>query len=308
MKTLKRLWVISNIIMDVVTFVDAWPERSGDILAKGGKTTPGGAFNVIVAASRLGLETVYGGLIGTGPFGDAITEHLNALGVSSPNPRIADYDTGFDVAIVEKNGERTFITVPGCESWLESRHLAALSIEAGDWVYLSGYNLLSEPTASALQDWTVSLRDNVVLLDPGPLVAEIDLPLLDAVMRHVDIFTLNQREAFLLTGLKDPGLALTALHRRYGAKTAVVVRSGATGAWILDKQHSPRNIPARRVKTTNTTGAGDVHAAALVARMQDVPWEQAVFEANICASLAIERDGPAESPTSSELYAVLRKT
>ncbi len=305
MKKADRLWVISNIMMDVVMFVDQWPEHRGDVLAKQGQATPGGAFNVLAAATRLGLKTIYGGLIGTGPFGDMIVRQLDAMGVIQANDRIPGHDTGFDVAIVEGRGEPTFITALGCESWLDTPHLANLPIQAGDGVYLSGYNLVIQPSASALRNWVPSLHDNFVILDPGPLVADIDPKLLDHVMRYTDVFSLNQREAFLLTGLNDAAAALTALHKRFGDKTAIAVRSGPYGSWIMDYSNRPCNVPTIAVKAVNTMGAGDVHTAALVARMQEVPWEQAVFEANICASLATERKGPAESPTWAELYEYL---
>jgi sugar/nucleoside kinase (ribokinase family) len=306
MKKADRLWVISNIIMDILTFVDDFPERSADILAKHGHATPGGAFNVIAAATKLGMKTIYGGLVGTGPFGDVIMQRLEAMGVTLANNRIPGHDTGFDVAIVEKNGEPTFITALGSESRLDMAHLADLAIRAEDAVYLSGYNLIIQPSASALRTWVPFLRDNLVLLDPGPLVGDIDPTVLARVMHYTDIFSVNQREAFLLTGWEDPLESLTALHNRFGDTTAIIVRSGAQGSWIMDNLNRPLNVPTIAVKPVNTMGAGDVHTAALVTRMQEVPWEQAVFEANICASLATEREDPADSPTLAELHEFLR--
>ncbi|MGC8488584.1 MAG: PfkB family carbohydrate kinase, partial [Clostridia bacterium] len=96
----RRLVVMGSILMDVTVFVDRWPARGGDILARAGAAVPGGTFNVIAAARRLGLETAYGGLIGQGVFGDRIRHALAELDVAllTPSTGHAREDTGFDVA------------------------------------------------------------------------------------------------------------------------------------------------------------------------------------------------------------------
>ncbi len=72
---------------------------------------------MIAGARRLGLPAVYGGLIGAGPFGQVIQQRLADLKVGMAIPPISAHrqDAGFDVAIVESNGERTFLTVNGYE-------------------------------------------------------------------------------------------------------------------------------------------------------------------------------------------------
>ncbi len=300
MKTPSRLWVVSSIMMDVGVAVDSWPPRGGDILARHGQAVPGGAFNVIAAAHRLGLETIYGGLVGSGPFGTSIQQELAALSVSWAIPPISGQDTGFDVVIVEPDGERTFITASGCEAGLDWPHLRMLPVRSHEAVYLSGYSLLSEPSASALRRWLTELPNVWVILDPGPLAADIPVAMLKTVLPTVTIFTMNQREARDLSGCDDPGQALQILTGWLGGGR-VVIRVGEAGAWTLDDSGKPLSISSRAAQVVDTTGAGDVHTGALIARMGRNNWVRTVFEANIAASLAVERQGPSESPTADEL-------
>ena len=55
-------------------------------------------------------------------------------------------------------------------------------------------------------------------------------------------------------------------------------------------------------------GAGDAHVAALLARLSlgDDP-ARAAWVANVAASLAVERAGPATGPTANELGAALEQ-
>ena len=305
----QRLVVVANIIMDIVIVVDRWPERAGDILAQKGQVTPGGAFNVIAAAYCLGLPAVYGGLIGTGPFGRVIQQRLTDLkvGMAIPPTSAHRQDTGFDVAIVEPNGERTFLTVNGYEARMTTEHLEAMPISVGDVVYLSGYNLVSEPSASALAQWVPTLpQDAMVVLDPGPLIRDIPAGIWGPIMNRLDLLTLNAREASLYSGRSEPEAALPIISSQLSDLSRVLVRAGAMGAWLLDANGVPRNIPSRVARVIDTTGAGDVHTATLLARLaKGIAWEQAVREANICSSLAVEREGPSACPTLVELEAVL---
>ena len=303
----RRLVVAASIIMDVTVRVDRWPERGGDRLARSGAATPGGAFNLLAAARRLDLPAAYGGLVGSGVFGQRILAAVRALGVAVLAPPVPG-DTGFDVAVVEDDGERTFITCPGTEAHLSADHLAALPLEPGDAVYISGYDLTYVESGAALAAWAAALAEEVLLVfDPGPLVAEIPAAHRDTVLGRCDLLTLNRREAMLLGGTGTPGAAAAALASRLARAGRVVVRDGAAGLAATDGQGGVIAVTGRPVRAVDTTGAGDVHTAALMARWaQGAGWRRALWEANVAASLAVEQEGPSASPTTRELETLLR--
>src|ERR1039457_5327 len=199
MASFGRLLHLGNVVV-VVLDVPALPERGGDVLASGSQVSPGGGFNVMVAAARQGLPAAYAGAYGSRPF--------RALGRGAPA-------AGFVGAGVDADGERTFLTSPGAEANLTAADLAGVHASARDVVYLSGYGLVHPASQQALLDWLARLAGaNVVFLDPGPLVATIPAAVLDRVMRRADWLTCNVAEAAALPGRRDPVAGLGGLVHR----------------------------------------------------------------------------------------------
>jgi len=142
-----RLVSVGNVIVDRSLHIPSLPERGGDVLARDVGTTPGGAFNALVAAARQGLSSAYGGAHGTGPFGDRVRLALDAEGIEVLQPPSTEADTGFDIALIDDEGERTFVTVFGAEAALTSVGLAGIRLGTGDLVHVSGYGLLEGTNA-----------------------------------------------------------------------------------------------------------------------------------------------------------------
>src|SRR5271166_4532620 len=137
----RRLLFAGEAIVDVVLRVSALPERGGDILASASQVTVGGGFNVMSAAARQGLPVRYAGGHGTGPWGDLVRAALGAEGVDVLRPPDPARDTGFDVALVEPDGERTFVTHLGAEALADPGSWQTVPAEPRDAVYISGYGL-----------------------------------------------------------------------------------------------------------------------------------------------------------------------
>ena len=102
-----RLVFAGEALVDLLMRIPALPERGGDMLAESSSVQVGGGFNIMAAAARQGLPVVYAGGHGTGPWGDRVRSALAAEGIMVLRPPDPDADTGFDVALVEADGERT---------------------------------------------------------------------------------------------------------------------------------------------------------------------------------------------------------
>ena len=131
---LNRLVFAGEAIIDLLMWVPALPERGGDMLADAAAIEVGGGFNVMAAAARQGLPVVYAGGHGTGPWGDKVRAALAAEGIRLLRPPDPDADTGFDVALVEAGGERTFVTALGAESLTEPGAWDLVRVRPGDAV------------------------------------------------------------------------------------------------------------------------------------------------------------------------------
>jgi len=179
----RRLVFAGEAIVDVVMRVPALPRRGGDALATSSEITAGGGFNVMAAAARQRLPVLYAGGHGTGPWGDVVRAALAAEGIGLLRPPDPDLDTGFDVALIEPDAERTFVTHLGAEAVRGPETWDAVRTEPGDAVYVSGYGLVPPESGPALGDWAASLPSGVLLfVDPGPLVAQIPAAVLDPVL------------------------------------------------------------------------------------------------------------------------------
>ncbi len=76
-----RLLHLGNVVIDLVLTVGYLPVRGGDVIASSTTTAAGGGFNVMAAATRQGLPTLYAGAHGTGPFGDQARAALQQAGI-----------------------------------------------------------------------------------------------------------------------------------------------------------------------------------------------------------------------------------
>jgi sugar/nucleoside kinase (ribokinase family) len=328
----RRLVFAGEAIVDVLMRVPALPPRSGDVLATSCEVTAGGGFNVMAAAARLGLPAVYAGGHGTGPWGDLVRAALAAEGIGLLRPPDQDRDTGFDVALVEPDAERTFVTHLGAEAVRGPASWDAVRADPGDAVYVSGYGLVPPDSGPALGDWAAALRAGVLLfVDPGPLVAQIPAAVLDPVLSRCDWLSCNHREAAVLTstGLTNTGLSGTGtadaaggtgsadapgdpaeLARRLlarGAAANILVRDGAAGCYVAPfGSSSAVHVRAQQVTAVDSTGAGDAHSGAFLAALADgLRPLDAAARANAAAAFAVTRPGPATSPTRTELEAWL---
>jgi sugar/nucleoside kinase (ribokinase family) len=324
---LMRLVFAGEALVDLLMWVPALPERGGDMLAGSSSVQVGGGFNIMAAAARQGLPVVYAGGHGTGPWGDKVRAALAAEGIAvlrQPDPAA---DTGFDVALVEDGGERTFVTSLGAEALRQPGAWDAIPVGAGDAVYVSGYGLVAPESGAILGAWAAALPAEVLLfVDPGPLIADVPAGVLDPVLSRCDWWSSNQREAALLTGAGDPAEAARLLIARTG-RAGVIVRAGRSGCVLALRVPGPGAaprpdaaagpdaapgpgaislslIPAPAVVAVDTTGAGDAHAGVFLASLAaGLPPAAAASRANAAAALAVTRAGPAESPSRAELDA-----
>lgn len=304
---IRRLVFAGEAVVDLLMRVPSLPDRGGDMLASSSGVAVGGGFNVMAAAARQGLPVLYAGGHGTGPWGDLVRAALASEKIEVLRPPDPRADSGFDVALVEPAGERTFVTSLGAESLPAPGGWALVPAGAGDAVYVSGYGLAAGAAGAELAAWAAGLPAGVLLfVDPGPLVQQIPPEVLAPVAGRADWWSCNQREAALVTGSPGPAEAARGLRSRM-RRASVLVRAGAAGC-VLAPAASGRlvAIPAPRVAAVDTTGAGDAHSGVFLAALAaGLPAEEAAARANAAAALSATRPGPATAPRRGELDAFL---
>ena len=298
-----RLHVVDTVMVDVALHIDSLPVRGGDAVAHDRLVSAGGGFNILSAALRMGRDAVYVGQLGEGPFSRMAQASLAAEGVELLIAPHGPRDLGACVVLVERSGERTFVTSPGAELTLTADELASVVPGPGDTVYFSGYNFVYPEIAETVAHWLLALHpDTVVAFDPGPRVADIDAKILHAVLRRTDWLLCNFAEAVYLTKANSAFLAARALLAQW-SRRGVVVRDGARGCVGADA-HGTYISPAFVTHVVDTNGAGDVHNGVVLAElMAGQSLDVALERANAAASIAITTFGPATGPTRDAVLA-----
>ncbi|MGN7442992.1 PfkB family carbohydrate kinase [Pseudomonas lactis] len=301
---MSRLLHTGQVIVDLVMGLDTLPASGGDVLANSASFQVGGGFNVMAAARRNGLPVVYLGRHGEGRFGELARAAMQAEGIEMALAASAGKDTGLCVSLTEASTERTFISHLGAEGELSADDLAQIVPRVDDYVYVSGYSLLLEGKAQPLLDWLLALpREIVVVFDPGPLVKAPDSALMRALLPRIDIWTSNGPEALAFTGAADMSQALPMLNQHMQA--LLVVRDGPNGCWV-GRGAQTEHVPGFKVHAVDSNGAGDAHAGVFIAGLaKGLKPVEAARRANAAAALAVTRWGPATSPGTAEVDALV---
>ncbi len=299
----RRLVGLASILVDVTLGVPRLPARGGDLLAEDLGVAAGGGINALVAAARLGLPTVYAGPHGSGRNGDTVRASLAADGIGLVAPASPGADTGYCLALVEPDGERTFVTVAGAEAVQTGERLAAVPLSPGDALYASGYDLAYPGSGPALAAYLsglppTTLGGPLLVLDPGPLVGELDPQPVGPVLARVDVLTLSSAELAAVGGVDG-------VRERLCENAVLVGRDGPDGAWFDWAGTVTRvGAPAAPGPVLDTNGAGDTHTGALLTGLHlGLAWAEAVRLANHAAAWSVTRRGAASGPTWGELAA-----
>lgn len=320
-----------QVVIDLTLRIEALPEPGGDVFADEAGMGLGGGYNVLVAARRLGVETLFAGTLGRGPFSQAADAGLAAIGAVHVGARV-DGDLGYCVAMTDARAERTFVSAAGAETRDPLDAFDRLEVGAEDVVYVSGYSLAHAANTAALERLVHRLvgsagrtgdggggrssgggaaggRPGAVLFDVSPMVGTAPMESLEMVGALDPIWSLNEREAGILAarlGLDAPdgdrAATAEALARRLGP---VLVRAGASGSWFASDDGLIRT-PSVSVKPVDTNGAGDAHSGVLAAALaRGVALPVALRWANAAGALSTTRRGPATCPTEKEIMAVV---
>lgn len=330
-----------QVVIDLTLRIEALPEPGGDVFADEAGMGLGGGYNVLVAARRLGVETLFAGTLGRGPFSQAADAGLAAIGAVHVGARV-DGDLGYCVAMTDARAERTFVSAAGAETRDPLDAFDRLEVGAEDVVYVSGYSLAHAANTAALERLVRRLvgsagrtgdgggnggrsgggvrggssgggaaggRPGAVLFDVSPMVGTAPMESLEMVGALDPIWSLNEREAGILAarlGLDAPrgdrAATAEALARRLGP---VLVRAGASGSWFASDDGLIRT-PSVPVKPVDTNGAGDAHSGVLAAALaRGVALPVALRWANVAGALSTTRRGPATCPTEKEIMAVV---
>lgn len=292
--------VIGGAVGDVVLAVERLPLSGEDIVAQDrGQQIGGCAFNVARALSRLQVEMINGIAVGDGPWAQQIEQAMQQLHLPVLL-RHQQQDNGWCLALTENDGERTFISVMGCEAQWSAQLLAQLPLASDVIVYVNGYELVGSGGAP-LRQWLLDLpAQQWRVVDLGPRLVDLPPSFIDQLCQKNTLLTLNRDEIQALCGAGDPLSCLQQFIEPY--QLTAIARLDKEGAWLCQAGQAAEHVGIESVKLVDTIGAGDAHCAGLLAGLS-ANWSlsQSLCLANQVAGFTVEHVGAATTPTWSQL-------
>lgn len=298
---------MSGVVVDLIYRVRRVPLAGEEADVTGFDMAAGGGYNAMIAAKRAGMDVSYGGTLGQGVFADTVVLAMQAEEIAILQPPSETIDQGCCVVLIDDDGERTFIAKDGAEGIMRPAHPAGIDPTAFDWILLSGYTLAYENSQNALKAWLSALPDGAKLIfDPSPIVDQIPEDIREAAMAAATWISANASEARVLCGLSDPKESSAVLAIKARPDGGAVVRMGAEGCIIAEKDRLSCPVAGFSVDTIDTNGAGDTHLGAFAAALSrgEAPIDAAKI-ANATAAMSTTREGPATAPGLNEVKAFL---
>ncbi len=297
--------VVGSINIDLVARAERIPLAGETVAGLDFQTHPGGkGANQAVAAARLGHPVSIIGRTGDDAFGAQLREGLSQAGVDISAVGISKGSSGVAVIIVAASGENVIVVTAGANGMVTPVDID----ENIDMIRNAGIVLtqLEIPLATVEHLATVCAREGVpLMLDPAPAG---DLP--PAILRQTRWFTPNETEAsFYVSGSlrvdSAPEVAESLLSL---GPEAVVLKLGARGVYLADRDGLAMQIDSFQVHAVDTTAAGDAFNGAFAAALMlgNPPAESARFAA-AAAAISVTRPGAQPSmPTLREVQEFLK--
>ena len=300
----RKLYVIGAAFVDLVMNTPILPAKGDDVFVDSSSITIGGcALNIARIHKSLGLDFIAGIPVGLGIWANHIRHTLEQEGIAITQER-ASGDNGWCIAIVEADGERTFLSSAGVESDWTLDHLQTLKVESNGIIYLSGYQLAADRSGVFL-DWIETLDLSVsVVVDLGPRLVDISKEYMQRLYDRGVLFTLNRREAELMATEQSVAAFCEALALR--CHQPVLYRVDKEGAFLFNEGQEPTLIPPLKTTVVDTIGAGDAHAAGfLYGLAMGFSYAEAASIGNAVASDAVEQEGASRGLTIERLVTKL---
>ncbi len=282
----------------------------------------GAPMNTIVGVSRLGLTSGAIAAVGDDPFGQFLVKELEKNGVDASHVKVkkGTRTTITFVAIEPETGERSFIFYR--KPWVKETSDSSLSAEDIDLNYIddakiihvSGFALSQNPSRKAILTAVNHAKRSGVRISFDPTLrqdvwhSETTIrKMYNQMLKLSDIATFSLEEAKFLFQTENPERAAEAALSK--GVEIVGIKLGSEGAFVKTKQGKKFFQPAFKVKTVDTTGAGDGwNAGFLVSLTKGLDLQSSATVANAVGALVVTKLGATTAlPYREELNLFLSK-
>jgi sugar/nucleoside kinase (ribokinase family) len=304
---LKRVLCAGEINVDLVLQECVeFPAPGREVLVRDSELVLGSATAIMaMGLARLGTPVAFVGRVGDDVWGRYCLEDMASRGIDLTRViRGGGLKTGVTVSITHPR-DRALVTYLGAIGALTGADVPDSAMAGLDHLHASSFffqeglrpdfpDLFARAHRAGLTTSLDTGFDPSGRWDGG----------LRATLAETDVFFPNEVELRALTGHGDPAEGLRALE---GTRTRVVAKLGEGGAMALDGGRL-LHVPAYRVETRDTTGAGDsFNAGFLHLWLKGAPVLECLRLGAACGALSTRGlGGTAAQPTLEEAEALVR--
>lgn len=297
----KKLLVIGSTCVDVIIKLDHLPKTGEDMHPEWQHFAMGGcAYNVTRIPRGCGIDVTLVTPVGTeGVYSGFVKKNLLKQGFKGP-VTVEGAENGCCYCFVEKDGERTFVSVHGVEYSFHEPYMENLKGQSFDYTYICGLEA-EEETGYELIQWlenhigtgssdTDGIAAGTLLYAPGPRGVEISPDKNERIFAMNPVLHLNEEEAMALSGEKTPEAAASKLQEK--TRNLIVITLGEKGVIWMEKDGSLHRMPSQKAVVKDTIGAGDSHCGALLTGMcMEWSMEKTMSFANAISGKVVSREG-----------------
>jgi ribokinase len=235
--------------------------------------TGGGATNVAVGISRLGLKTGFIGELGEDLDAHMIKHDLQKERVSFLVNQHSRHHTAYSVVLEAKGKDRAILVYKGASSFLHPNEIPK-DLKTG-WFYFASVTGESFNTMERIAAY--AKRNNInVYYNPSSYMTEKGRGFMKKILASTTILALNREEAEMLVKANDYKGLLKGLHT-LGPQVCIIT-DGSRGVHAFDGNTFYHHA-AKKLKAVDTTGAGDAFGAGFLAGFiiaKDKPLEKRI--------------------------------
>lgn len=278
--------VVGDYCLDFVfTGLPSMPELGKEIVGTGFIQTPGGACNSVIAMHRLGLKVGWLTNFGTDSYSQFILDEIRKEGIAEDYFLFHNKPHRQVTVSLSYPKERAFIAYYDPDPLIRSE-VRNLPRASGKSLYSPGFYLGKEfdlllPLIKA-KNWKLIMDGNT---NEAHTLEEKQVV---RVLKSLDLFLCNAREARWMTGKEDLESAIVSLGTYV---PEVIIKNGAQGSlgWKAGKL---THTSAIKIKSVDTTGAGDCfNAGFLKIWLSGGSQEEAMKWGNIVGGLSTAAPG-----------------
>ena len=246
--------------------VKKFPEKGNLVIVENLTLATGGcATNTGIGLKRLGADTAVIGKVGDDAFGKYVVGHLRDNGVDVSGIRIdSKVSTSFTYVAIFEDGERAFFHTYGCSGVFDIRDIDMNIVKGAKIIHIAGSYVMPTFDGPQTTEFLAAAKKHGLKTSLDTVCTDqVDdwLGLIEHSLSHIDYFLPSLIEARNISGLQKPeDITKFFLDKGVGM---IALKMGLDGVYVASPDEA-FHMPIYKVKTVDSTGAGDAFAAGFL--------------------------------------------